>query len=291
MLDSFEARLADLFADLLAGEAGLHPPLRTSPAAPPATLIQPVLRVLTASAPTLVGDDAPRVRRLPGGLGLRTVLEFEGTVAIDLIPAVDIARPARMTALDQVLVALQAAEVRSGAAFADGTDQGFLLRGFRLAEVIVEGEAAPLRALFRYEGDFWPVRPDEDGPAIASIPARLAVLPVQAGATLVARAGGPDLTIPVALDLRSMTLPRLGAGEVRLVARLRGAAPPGSLVGDAAAAPGFTAYPVEPDGVARLVFRPPAVAAAVAMVGIEVALEGAGRARVALAEIGVRVLP
>ncbi len=292
MLDAFEARLADLFADRLAGEPGLRLPLRSLPAAAPDSGIQPVLRVLSATAPVQLGDDAPRVRRLAGGLGLRTVLPLEGMAAIDLLPAGDLARPAWLAALDLVLVAFQAEDMRSGAAFADGTDQGFLLRGFRLSEAVVAGDAAPMRALFRYEGEFWPVRPDEDGPAIASIPTRLAVLPVAAGEALVARAGGADLVIPVGLDLRGMTLPGLGdAGPVRVVARLRGAAPPGSLVGETASLPGYTAYPLEADGVVRLVFRPPAVVAATVVAGIEVALEGAGRTRVALAEIAVRVVP
>ena len=74
MLDAFEARLADLFADLMAAEPALRPPLRSLPAAAPATLIQPVLRVLTAVATTAVGDDAPQQRRRADGIGLRTVL-------------------------------------------------------------------------------------------------------------------------------------------------------------------------------------------------------------------------
>jgi len=287
MLDAFEARLASLFADRLAGAPTLRAPVRSLPVAPPEALIQPVLRVLSANASPLVGDDAPRVRRLAGGLGLRTVLELQGVAAIDLMPAADIDRPARLGALDLVLTALQAEDVRNGAAFADGSDQGFLLRGFRFVEASADSAAAaPLRALFRYEGDFWPVRPDEQGPAIASIPTRLAVLPVTVPASLSARAGGPDLVIPVTLDLRS-----LGAGPARVVARLRGAAPPGTLIGDAADLPGFTSYPVDAGGVARLVFRPAAVVAALAIAGIEVALEGAGRPRVALTEISVRVLP
>jgi hypothetical protein len=104
---------------------------------------------------------------------------------------------------------------------------------------------------------------------------------------LVARAGGPDLVIPLTLDLRS-----LGAGPARMVARLRGAAPPGSLQGDAAEAPpGFIGVPVDATGIARLVFRPAAVLAAAVLATIQVALAGAGQATVALAEIPVRVLP
>ncbi|MBR0674073.1 hypothetical protein [Neoroseomonas soli] len=288
MLDAFEARLADLFADRLVGVPDLLAPQRGLPAAAPDSGILPVLRVTGVSAAPLLGDDAPQLRRLPGGLGLRTVLELRGVVAMDLVPAAAITRDAWLRALDALLVAFQAGDVRSGAAFADGSDQGFALRGFRFSDA-AQQEDAPgrLRATFAFEGDFWPVRPEEEGPAIAAIPARLVSLPPGVPDDLVARAGGPDLLIPVALDLRA-----LGAGPPRVVARLRGATPPGSLPGDPAGAPpGFTGFPVDAEGIARIVFRPPATLAAPAHAGIQVALAGAGRSTVPLAEIVVRVLP
>jgi hypothetical protein len=287
MLDRFEARLADLFADLLAGTPSLALPQRSLPSAAPANGILPVVRVLTGAPRAEFGDDALRQRRRVGGIGLRVVLALEGMASIDLLPAVAIPRPARLDALDRVLAAFQAEAVRSGAAFDDGTDQGFALRGFRLREMVAaeEGEAR-LRTVFAYEGDFWPVRPEEDGPAIAEIRSRIATLPVTVPLGLAARAGGPDVTIPIGLDLRS-----LAAGPVRVVARLAGAAPPGSLVGAAALLPGFIEFPVDADGVARVVFRPAAIVAAPAIAGISVALAGVGRPTVALAEIAVRVLP
>lgn len=288
MLDAFEARLADLFADRLAGAPDLLAPQRSLPAATPGDGILPVLHVTGLAASPLLGDDAPQIRRLPGGLGLRTVLELQGVVAMDLVPAADITRDAWLRALDRVLVAFQAGDMRSGAAFADGTDQGFALRGFRFRDAQAqEGEPGRLRANFTFDGDFWPVRPEEEGPAIASIPARLVSLPLRVPEELVARSGGADLVIPLALDMRS-----LGAGPSRVVARLRGAAPPGSLVGDPAGAPaGFTGFAVDDAGIARLVFRPAAALAAAAHATIQVALAGAGRSMVALAEIAVRVLP
>jgi hypothetical protein len=292
MLDAFEARLADLFADRLAGTPGLRPPVRRLPEAPVEAGILPVLRVLSASAAPLLGDDAPLVRRLPGGLGLRTVLALEGAVGMELIPAADVARPALLQALDAVLVAFQATELRSGGGFADGTDQGFALHGFRFRDVAAPEDGAPplrhrLRLNFTFQGEFWPVRPEAEGPAITAIPARLVSLPVQVAQGLVARAGGPELIIPLTLDMRS-----LGAGPARVVARLRGAAPPGTLQGDAAEAPpGFISVPVDAAGVARLVFRPAATVAAPVLATIQVALAGAGQAGVALAEIPLRVLP
>lgn len=288
MLDAFEARLADLFADRLVGAPDLLAPQRSLPAAAPGDGILPVLHVTAVAASPLLGDDAPQIRRLPGGLGLRTVLELQGVVAMDFVPAADITRDAWLRALDAVLVAFQASDMRSGAAFADGADQGFALRGFRFRDAQGrEDEPGRLRANFTFEGDFWPVRPEEEGPAIVTIPARLVSLPLRLPEGLVARAGGADLVIPLVLDMRS-----LGAGPSRVVARLRGAAPPGSLVGDAAGAPpGFTGFPVDDEGVAQLVFRPAAVLAAAANATIQVALAGAGRSTVALAEIAVRVLP
>lgn len=288
MLDAFEARLADLFADRLMGAPDLLAPQRSLPAAPPGDGILPVLHVTGVAASPLLGDDAPQMRRLPGGLGLRTVLELQGVVAMDLVPAADISRDAWLRALDAVLVAFQASDMRSGAAFADGTDQGFALRGFRFRDAQAqEGEPGRLRANFTFDGDFWPVRPEEEGPAIASIPARLVSLPLRVPEGLVARSGGADLIIPLALDMRS-----LGGGPPRVVARLRGAAPPGSLVGDPAGAPaGFTGFPVDDAGIAQLVFRPAAALAAAANATIQVALASTGQSTVALAEIAVRVLP
>jgi hypothetical protein len=288
MLDGFEARLADLFADLLAGTPGLRLPVRELPAAAVDSGILPVLRVLSLGAAPLLGDDAPLVRRLPGGLGLRTVLALEGVVGMELIPAANVARPAVLQALDAVLAAFQTAELRSGAGFADGTDQGFALHGFRFRNLAAPEEgAAPMRLHFTFAGDFWPVRPEAEGPVITAVPTRLVSLPVQVPQGLVARAGGPELIIPLTLDMRS-----LGAGPVRVVARLRGAAPPGSLQGDAAEAPpGFTGFPVDAAGVARLVFRPAATLAAPTLATLQVALAGAGQAGVALAEVPVRVLP
>lgn len=288
MLDSFEARLADLFADLLAGVTDLRAPQRNLPAAAPGTGILPVLRVTAVTASPMIGDDAPQLRRLPGGLGLRTVLDLRGQVALELLPAGAVTRDRWLRAMDAVLVAFQGPEIRSGAAFADGTDQGFSLRGFRFREA-GEQEGAPgrLRATFDFEGDFWPVRPEAEGPAITEIPTRIVSLPLTVPTGLVARAGGPDLVIPIALDLRS-----LGAGPSRVVARLRGAAPPGTLVGDVVEAPeGFAGFAVDGSGVVRLVFRPAATLAAPATAAIQAMLAGAGRATVALAELPLRVLP
>jgi hypothetical protein len=293
MLDAFEARLADLLADALADEAGIATPRRSLPGEAVAPgLVLPVVRVTAVAADPLLGDDAPLVRRLPGGgLGLRTVFALRGDVALDLIPGADVTRPALLRALDAALVALGEEAVRRGAAFADGTDQGFALRGFRFREAAPPSEpgATGLRAVFAFEGEFWPVRPEAEGPAIATIPTRMATLPVAAPEGLSAQAGGPDLTIPLRLDLR-----RLGAAPGNVLARLSGADPPGALLGATpppGAPAGAVAVPVAADGTADLGFRPAAALGAPAVARITLSLARAGGTGPALGEIAVQVRP
>lgn len=295
MLDAFEARLADLLADRLAapeaGVAGLAVPERGAAGSLPATGVVPHVRLLSVVADPLLGDDAPRLRPDPGGPRLRTVLALRGEAAVELVAAADASAALRLRALDAVLVALQEEALRRGTGFDDGTDQGFALRGFRFLRAgPAEGETglaeATLRAVYAFEGEFWPVRPEAEGPAIVTIPRRLVTLPVEAPETLSARAGGPDLAIPLRLDLNAT-----GGAPARVVARLRGAAPPGTLLGEALpAAPGSVAVAVT-DGAARLSYRPPATLEGPARARIAAALEAEGRETVPLAELVVEVLP
>lgn len=291
MLEAFEARLTDLLADALAGVAGLAVPRRGRAAIPPAG-VAPFIQVIRAETEPLLGDDAPVTRRIGGSLRLRTVLVLHGEVRISLVAADALAQPARLAALDTVLVALQDESVRQGRAFDDGTDQGFELRGFRFLRADPGTDptllsAATWELAFAYEGDFWPVRPEPEGPAITSIPRRLVPLPVAVPERLSARAGGADLTIPLQLDLRTA-----GGAAPRVVARLRGAAPPGTLLGDAAGAPpGFVSVPVNASGIAALDYRPPAVLAAPARVRIAASLAGEDQPTVALADLVIEVTP
>ena len=292
MLDAFEARLADLLADALVGIAGLAVPRRGPPGAIPAADVTPFVQVISARTDPVLGDDAPVTRRVGDSLRLRTVLVLHGEVRISLVAANTVAQAARIGALDTVLVALQQEAVRQGSAFDDGTDQGFALRGLRFASASPGTEPTPLSAAtwvlaFAYDGDFWPVRPEPEGPAITSIPRRLVPLPVAVPERLFARAGGPDLVIPLRIDLRTT-----GGAPARVVARLRGATPPGTLVGDTAGAPpGFVTVPVDAAGTANLGYRPPAILAAPARARIAASLAGEGQPTIALAELVVEVTP
>ncbi len=292
MLEAFEARLADLLADALAGIAGLAVPRRGPPAAIPAAGVAPFVQVVHAETEPVLGDDAPVTRRIAGSLRLRTVLVLHGEVRVSLVAAAAVAQPARLAALDTVLVALQDESVRQGRAFDDDTDQGFELRGFRFLRAAPGAGPTPLSVatwelVFAYEGDFWPVRPEPEGPAITAIPQRLVPLPLVVPEVLSARAGGADVTIPLQLDLRT-----IGGAAPRVVARLRGAAPPGVLLGDAAGAPpGFVSVPVDANGIAALDYRPPAALAAPTRVRIAASLAGEDRPTVALTELVIQVTP
>jgi hypothetical protein len=292
VLDAFEARLADLLADALAGIAGLAVPRRGAPAAIPAADIVPFVQITRVETAAELGDDTPVTRRVDGSLRLRTVLVLHGEALIGLVAAAAVGQAARIAALDTVLVALQDEDVRRGRAFDDGTDQGFDLRGFRFVRAGPGSASTPLSAAtweltFAYEGDFWPVRPEPDAPVITAIPRRLVPLPVEVSERFATRAGGPDLTIPLRLDLRSS-----GGAPARIVARLRGASPPGTLLGDPAGAPpGFVNVPVDASGTASLGYRPPPVLAAPTRVRIVASLAGEGQPTVALAELVVEVTP
>jgi hypothetical protein len=292
VLDAFEGRLADLLADALAGITGLAVPRRGSPAAIPAADVAPFVQVISAETDPMLGDDAPVTRRVGDSLRLRTVLVLHGEVRVSLVAANAVAQAARLAALDAVLVALQEQSVRQGRAFDDDTDQGFELHGFRFVRACPGADPTPLSAatwelLFAYQGDFWPVREEPEGPAITAIPRRLVPLPIAVPQLLSARAGGADLTIPLQLGL-GIT----GGAPRRIVARLRGSAPPGTLLGDAAGAPpGFVSIPVDASGSAALDYRPPTVLASPARVRIAAALAGEDQPTVALAELVIEVTP
>jgi len=277
VIDQFEQRLADLLAERITSSTFERIVRAEVDAAPTAGKAEAVVRVERAAATAVVGDDTREV--LPDKSSLRRVLRLSGTslVRVQAAPGLDAAtrnaqRKVLITAVDAVLLALHDADVRSGSAFETGSDLGFALEAFRLADwgppevPAVNSIAVEIR--YQFEGRFWPVEPVVVGGAIKKMPLRLAV---QSGMPdpIVIRAGSADLTIPVPLELQVSD-----GAEARLAARLLGASPPGSLIGDATGLPpGSVGFPRGTDGIFRVVYRPPptVVGQAEARIALELA--------------------
>jgi hypothetical protein len=282
MIDAFEARLANLIADRLAGttEIVAVDRMRDGLSQPTATGPRAALAVVSAEPDMELGDD--RQERL-GGRGARAerpVVRLAGEVVIRL-EVREATNPgqriALMRGLDRLLLTLQEEDIRTGEAFQTGADLGFALDGgFRLARVTAPPTGTNLSIhrrfdlFYSYSGRFWPVIAPVAGPRIDTIPTRVAVLPMALPTGATARAGvALDLRIP--LDLRATS----GAPST-LVGRLQGATPPGSLVGATAGLPpGFVRLDVT-DGAVLLRYQPPAVVTEPVEVGVELRHDGGG---------------
>lgn len=295
MLDAFESRLRDLLADALAtAEAAVTRPLDAPGPGADAGAVRVIAGVLGATADSQLGDDARERLGERGAYRLRPVLHLEGEVAVELIAPVpeddSSQRQALMRTLDRVLLALDGRRVRDGRAFRTDQDQGFQLAGFRLVRVEPSPEspasADRLRAVFAFAGRFWPVEEPAEGGLITALPARLAVLPVRLPEGLAATAGGGDLEIPIALDLRV-----LNGAPARLGARILGASPIGGLIaGDGPAAPAVELPPAD-GGEFRFLYRPPAQLGAPARVRVTIALESESTPAVDLGLLTIEVTP
>lgn len=296
MIEEFEARLADLIADRLAGTTELTSIGRMRDGFPDAEGPSAAVMVLSADPDAELGDDRREVFGGRGERAERPVLRLGGEALVRLevsAAASSAERAALLRALDRLLLELHDPAVRDGSAFDTGADLGFALDGgFRLARVTAGPDGAPaldhrrFDLRYRYAGRFWPVMPPLVGPAITSIPTRLALLPASIPKGLAARAGAPTLSIGVPLDLRA-----LGGAVPELVARLQGAAPAGVLEGASdGLPPGFVRVPVL-DGAARLAYVPPGALDARTVAGIELRYAGAGSAFPVLARFDVAVVP
>jgi hypothetical protein len=222
---------------------------------------------------------------------------LKGEVALDFMiappaPAGDPLQPRQrlFQVLDQTLLALHQDNVRQGRAFLlTDEDLGFELDGFRLTQVGPlpdrPDNVRSLRTIYQYAGRFWPVEVPAEGGIIQHLPTRLVILPVQIPEGLTAQAGGADVTIPLPVDLRAFN-----GAPVRLVARLRGASPPGTLRGDSADVPaGFVAYAPDDAGVFQVVYRPPATLSNDTQVRVSLGLAHADRPTVQLGELKLQV--
>jgi hypothetical protein len=289
VLDAFETKLADMLADRLAGDTLIGDVRRPrADSTPPVATAARLTVEVVAAAPTVeLGDDRLEVLGQPGAYELRPVLSLTGGVVIALAlgsatgAEAETQRGLLLQALDHVLLALHGPDVRNGNAFGAAPEQGFSLHAFRLERITsVRGEVVPgaadesgphMYCRYAFAGRFWPVEPPVAGDIITDLPVRIALLPAEVAATggvARARAGGPDVEIPVHLDVRA-----LGGATRRLIARLMGASPPGQLVGSAVDAPaGSVSYAADADGAYRVIYRPPASLDGTARVRIRLAL-------------------
>lgn len=292
MLDAFETRLADLLADLLAGQeeiAGVARAGATSAFGPKGARVH--VRVLSGAPRSVLGDDEREALGQKGAYTLRQTLRLEGQVQLELsvLAAAKDPRVALLKAVDRVLLALHAGDVRTGGAFKTDADLGFELDGFRLEGVTTPASPTVddrrIQIDYRYSGAFWPLAPAESGKPITTVPVRLAVLPAGLPEGLSVSAGGADLDVPITLDLRAM-----GGATGLLAARLRGAAPPGQLVGGTSGGPpGFVVYAPGEDEQYHLRYRPPATLSGRARVRVELRLAQPDRPTVAVGELSLEV--
>ncbi|MCI0508183.1 MAG: hypothetical protein L0Z73_19065 [Gammaproteobacteria bacterium] len=300
MLDPFESRLADMLSDGLAGMDNIVVRPRDDLAdllVADTDRVVIVVRLLTAASDNQLGDDARERLGQRGDYQLRASLFLTGEVAVDFIVAetpqdgdAELNRPLLLKVLDKALVVLHEENLRKGRAFQTGNDIGFDLTGFRLTGLGPVAEQKDnfrmLRATYHYAGRFWPVELLAEGNVIQTLPTRIAVLPVQIPQNIQANAGSEDVTIPLHVDLRS-----LNGAPVRLVARMKGASPPGQLVGDTTNVPpgGYVAYIPNAEGVFELVYRPPASLSNDTQVRISLGLAHTERATISLGELSIRV--
>jgi len=256
-----------------------------------------IVRLLSAASDNQLGDDARERLGERGDYQLRASLFLTGEVAVDFIVAetpgqgdAGLNRPLLLQVLDQALVVLHQEELRKGHAFQTGDDLGFDLTGFRLTGLAPVPEQAEsfriLRATYEYAGRFWPVEAPAEGDVIQTLPTRIAVLPVQIPENILANAGGDDVTVPLNVDLRP-----LNGAPVRMVARMKGASPPGELVGDTSNVPagGYVAYEPGDEQIFELVYRPPAILSNDTRVRISLGLAHTDRRTISLGELSIRV--
>lgn len=292
MIDPFELALADLLAD----RAGVQSVRRAGADAP--TPVSGTAHVVVGVVDAIAGDEVGidrdervtrtierRSQRLSGRV--RIVLSVEPSGGQSGAER----RATLWQAVDAVLVVLHAPDVRDGSAWGADHASGFAIDRFRLLRV---GEPAPpesadadrLEVWCEYSGRFWPVDPIVEGDVIVEpIPTRIVVLDADLPVGLTAASGGPELAVPISVDLRTFD------ATPRLVARLSGSAPPGELIGDAADVPsGSMGYVPDENGRFTVVFRPAAALTAPASARVVLGLASVDRPTVRIGALQIEVL-
>lgn len=296
MIDPFEAALADLLADRLVGVpivAAVTRP-RDGLSAPPGDACRVSATVVDGATTAELGGDRPeRLDRTTE----RTTLRLAGRIRLDVEigsaagPAAAGQRTALWEAADAVLVALADPEVRSGRVWGEAHEQGFAIDRLAFERITEPLPPDPrdhrrLELWCSYEGRFWPVVALAEGGVIEEpIRTRVVVGDLDLPDGLVVTSGGADLIVPVRVDLRAT-----GLAEPRLAARLLGASPPGSLIGDAEGVPaGFVGYLPDADDRFQVRFRPaPAPSAGPATVVL--ALASADAPTVTVGRLDIEVI-
>lgn len=298
MLNAFEQRLIELLTDTFAGPPPAGEPrvrvlARAGEPAPANTDVSIAVELRQATVWPDFGDDALTERRVGDAWRLRTEFALSGEASMGLAALTGTPAQRRerlMRGLDRLLVALGPPDIRHGTAFQTSEDRGFAIDGFRL----VRWDADPLelpdpnraRLVYAWHGHFWPVREEPEGPAIAVLPTRVAVLPMRLPERLVVRAGSGANPVPVRVDLRAT-----GGASPRLFARIKGTGP-GVLVGSGVvAADGFVGSEPAADGVFPLTYQPPDSVDARTRLAIEFSLGSVAGRSVALEDLPVEVLP
>ncbi len=291
MIDAFEAALTDLLANALAGDQAISEVLRVGRGTgqPAAGMVRLEAGVLSATASDHLGDDLPeRFGNRREGITTRPVFWLDGMVQIELrMRRSNTSRQTLVRTVDRVLVALHSTTIRTGRSFTPEAEQnGFALDG-GLRLVALDSEAATNATLtYHYAGRFWPTTAPESGESIRSTHLRQVSLPLRVATALRARAGGPELLIPVAVDLMA---PTPEAAPV-LAARLLGSEPPGSLSGNTdAPREGFVGLEEE-GGVYPLRYTPPETLESPSVVNAELVLLGEAGG-FSLASVRIEVLP
>jgi hypothetical protein len=216
----------------------------------------------------------------------RRVVRLAVEIDVEIRPATNEGRAQQLQGLDDVLYALDAPDVRSGAAFVDGTDQGFRLDGMK----VVAGRGAPDPAVpaappvgltVEAVGLFWPPGVAGDaGAVIGEVRVRDALLPITASVpVLVAGAGAATVTFTVGtagpMRLGPAGAPALVAipfGSLALRLTGPGGNPAGTLTGGTAGAAGVRLVTLDA-GEGSVGYEPPAAAATDTLV---VALDDGG---------------
>ena len=300
MIDALETGLVALLRERMEGQGFVGQVSRPHDLIPPPVpqKARVMVRVSGFQPAARVGDDEQELLGQRGAYRQRPVLRLEGEIRLDLTVAeaadeqeAQLQRGTLLGALDQLLLALHPAHTRNGADLRTEEDRGFALDGLRFARLEHTDEEQPqghrhLTLYYAFSGRFWPVGVAVEGVTIQTIPSRTVVVPLLIPDGLLARAGGSDLQIPITADLRP-----LGGAVPGMLARLRGARPPGELLGDPAGAPaGWILLAPATDGERfHLLYRPPSHLTGRALVQVELALGDAQGVHLPLGSIAIAV--